>query len=470
MARTGEIDTLLTQNLVKERVLVMQQIQYACFNGAPDEIVDEDKTDYYASIKAYPNKTWRCDPTDPGQIKGYAQIGFDPSTGLEKWSVSGRFTMINGETLPVFEGATVGKLERWRIVDAGLANTISIEIRELAARAPSPDKLDSYANALWVAKYCTGTLVHQYAIANDGLTRAAVVDRGADKPSVFQPGYRQDILLAYPHEGHYCVIDRAGVGLATSETAVVQRAQLLGIVHVGKGEKPFVDQTKFVRERLVAAAHAAGYDKATTDAVIADLNDRSGMLLSRFVQHESLEDVAVDGHQEVAFNIGADPDPTHTSSSNPSFMIGQHIGMPEDDRPYDKNQWRVLYLGDVDEWKLTSRVGGHPFHIHVNPFQIISIRNNKNPTVELSVTGEPDRDPAKSDMQYADLQGTWKDTIFVKPDYTIVIRTKYREFFGPFVLHCHILDHEDQGMMENIVILHHGDKLPYIYPGADMKM
>jgi FtsP/CotA-like multicopper oxidase with cupredoxin domain len=35
---------------------------------------------------------------------------------------------------------------------------------------------------------------------------------------------------------------------------------------------------------------------------------------------------------------------------------------------------------------------------------------------------------------------------------TIVIRTRYERYIGDFVLHCHILDHEDQGMMENIRI------------------
>jgi L-ascorbate oxidase len=55
----------------------------------------------------------------------------------------------------------------------------------------------------------------------------------------------------------------------------------------------------------------------------------------------------------------------------------------------------------------------------------------------------------------------WKDTLFVKNvaggggpsgEYTIVIRTRYERYIGDFVIHCHILDHEDQGMMQNIRI------------------
>ena len=68
------------------------------------------------------------------------------------------------------------------------------------------------------------------------------------------------------------------------------------------------------------------------------------------------------------------------------------------------------------------------------------------------MSGEP------GDQQYAGMKGTWKDTMFIKANYKVVMRTKYERFAGRFVMHCHILDHEDQGMMENIWILKPGEK------------
>jgi L-ascorbate oxidase len=59
------------------------------------------------------------------------------------------------------------------------------------------------------------------------------------------------------------------------------------------------------------------------------------------------------------------------------------------------------------------------------------------------------------------LKGVWKDTLWVKNlissdnlpgQYTLVVRTRYQRYIGDFVLHCHILDHEDQGMMQNVRI------------------
>jgi hypothetical protein len=47
---------------------------------------------------------------------------------------------------------------------------------------------------------------------------------------------------------------------------------------------------------------------------------------------------------------------------------------------------------------------------------------------------------------------TFKDTVFVQNDYQVHIRSAYDRYIGEFVMHCHILDHEDSGMMANVLI------------------
>jgi L-ascorbate oxidase len=44
------------------------------------------------------------------------------------------------------------------------------------------------------------------------------------------------------------------------------------------------------------------------------------------------------------------------------------------------------------------------------------------------------------------------DTIIVPPKKTVKFRTRYDRFTGDFVLHCHILPHEDLGMMQRVRI------------------
>ena len=65
----------------------------------------------------------------------------------------------------------------------------------------------------------------------------------------------------------------------------------------------------------------------------------------------------------------------------------------------------------------------HPFHIHVNPFQVIE------------VGGTPEQFPV------------WRDTWVVHYEQPVRVRIQYRRFTGDSVVHCHLLDHEDQGMM-----------------------
>lgn len=86
-------------------------------------------------------------------------------------------------------------------------------------------------------------------------------------------------------------------------------------------------------------------------------------------------------------------------------------------------------LNTVEDWELVN-IGmmDHPFHVHANPFQILT-RN-----------GKPEPYQA------------WRDIALVKPGETVVIRMAFREFTGKTVYHCHILDHEDLGMMGNLEI------------------
>ncbi len=83
-------------------------------------------------------------------------------------------------------------------------------------------------------------------------------------------------------------------------------------------------------------------------------------------------------------------------------------------------------LNTVEDWELVNIDPDgmdHPFHLHINPFQVIS-RN-----------GQPE--PYRA----------WKDTVLVKGNETVRIRIPFRDFTGKAVYHCHILDHEDLGMM-----------------------
>jgi hypothetical protein len=46
-----------------------------------------------------------------------------------------------------------------------------------------------------------------------------------------------------------------------------------------------------------------------------------------------------------------------------------------------------------------------------------------------------------------------RDTVAVKAGYHIVMLTKLERYIGEYVIHCHILDHGDRGMMMNVNVV-----------------
>jgi len=91
------------------------------------------------------------------------------------------------------------------------------------------------------------------------------------------------------------------------------------------------------------------------------------------------------------------------------------------------NHSRVDYtvnLGDVEEWTLKNTDNeDHTFHIHVNDFQV------------MSVNGQPYNAHSLQDM------------VVIPQGGEVVVRIPFTDFVGKFFFHCHILPHEDTGMM-----------------------
>ncbi|MCP9782190.1 multicopper oxidase family protein [Cyanobium sp. WKJ7-Wakatipu] len=89
----------------------------------------------------------------------------------------------------------------------------------------------------------------------------------------------------------------------------------------------------------------------------------------------------------------------------------------------DRIDTRVA-LGSTEDWLIVNDdVMDHPFHLHINPFQVISR------------DGRPEA------------QRRWKDTVLVRAGEEVGLRVSFRDFPGRTVYHCHNLDHEDLGLM-----------------------
>jgi bilirubin oxidase len=111
-------------------------------------------------------------------------------------------------------------------------------------------------------------------------------------------------------------------------------------------------------------------------------------------------------------------------------------------------------LNNTEIWELTNHTAiAHPFHIHDVQFYILDINGNPPP---------------------ANMQGK-KDVVLVPPFFgTVRFITRFEDFANedvPYMYHCHMLSHEDDGMMGQFIVVDNTtgvdreDKIPIsIYP------
>jgi len=128
-------------------------------------------------------------------------------------------------------------------------------------------------------------------------------------------------------------------------------------------------------------------------------------------------------------------DPNQGPTQQPQFTID---GKQFQDGQVDQ----CMVLDTMEEWTIVNKTTvPHPFHIHVNPFQIVEYFDPTKPQTKL-------------EGPYV-----WQDTIEIpardnasNKDGYVKMRSRFCDFTGKFVLHCHILGHEDRGMMQIVEV------------------
>ena len=145
-------------------------------------------------------------------------------------------------------------------------------------------------------------------------------------------------------------------------------------------------------------------------------------------------------------NTGNDPngqsdDPLQPNYKQPSTQYSSHYFS----YPISRERGQQAFLNNPD-FQLVSRGIDHPFHIHQNPFWVsrIEIPDEKGDLV--NILDEP----------------RWMDSIWIPRNRgRIGFRMRFPDYVGAYVHHCHILLHEDNGMMHVIEATPFADKCNY---------
>ncbi len=108
--------------------------------------------------------------------------------------------------------------------------------------------------------------------------------------------------------------------------------------------------------------------------------------------------------------------------------------------PYEENRVDAFpRLGTTEIWELVNKTTvGHPIHIHDIQWQILDINGRK---------------PGPHDAG-------WKDTFKIPPNGTVRVIGRFDDYVGDpndiksaYMMHCHILEHEDRAMMNQFIVV-----------------
>ncbi len=116
---------------------------------------------------------------------------------------------------------------------------------------------------------------------------------------------------------------------------------------------------------------------------------------------------------------------TLTMAMGMGGMGGAMMSFTIDGRSFDPGAVdQQVAAATIEEWTIVNTsTMDHPFHLHVWPMQVLAVGSQSFTTP------------------------TWQDVVNIPARSNSVVRIAFDDFAGTTVYHCHILDHEDSGMM-----------------------
>jgi FtsP/CotA-like multicopper oxidase with cupredoxin domain len=114
------------------------------------------------------------------------------------------------------------------------------------------------------------------------------------------------------------------------------------------------------------------------------------------------------------------------------------------------NSWQKWTFISVDP---LSRPLTHPMHIHLLNFQLLSRNVVDNTTFDVTKFATTAPIAVKDAIPIGPAESGWKDTVALPVNTMVTVLGQLGSQTGRFMYHCHILDHEDGGMMRPHVIM-----------------
>jgi len=341
---------------------------------------------------------------DTGRVNDFLALGDDRAF------VRNRYLLVNGQIAPTIK-MRPGEIQRWRFIDSSFNRTTQLtlekhNLHEIAVDGNYLSQVDTWVNNWQQKDYCcTGDWDQEKTFK---LKRQAVE---------LIPGSRSDVLVqASKTPGRYKLM---------ADTYIT-----------GRLDPSIASYTNYI----VAFVDVEGEP-------VADTGLPTNAEMAKLYPYTDINNSNVKYNQIATFNrdqplggndggIACNPEQDKTPCYPIGFQVNGHV--------FDASQPRMLELRPsaeeqakedkngpqtgTDSWIITSAdpTRNHVFHIHTNDFQ----------TTRTDPQGKTET--------------LWRDSLLVKYGEPQTIMTRYEDFDGKTVLHCHLLSHEDMGMMQVI--------------------
>ncbi len=344
------------------------------------------------------------------------QLQYNKDGTLDSFNFQNRPTLVNGLLVPVIH-MRPGEVQRWRFIHGGIQENVALA-------------LDGHP---------------LYEVAADGISLgrsvpwAATPTPDAGKPNLakpnnlfFFPGNRSDVLVQ---------------AKKTGGRIFLRKLDLPAPVSIQAQQVAFARAAAAPAKKKTLAVPPVNPNDFTPGQILAELVVEGDPVADQLPTADELKDVVpkelVDIKPE---DLNGQPQTVEFSTGNAICNAVDGSCVPCSTGPnciwsYQVNRAQFAMtpknpvlpkLNTAATWTVSTNSGFHPFHIHVNPFEVDR--------------EEPDATGAMVK------RSVWKDTLAAVPTKQ-TLRTRYTDFIGTFVMHCHILTHEDQGMMELVQIV-----------------
>ncbi|WP_353807438.1 multicopper oxidase family protein [Agromyces sp. SYSU T00194] len=245
-----------------------------------------------------------------------------------------------------------------------------------------------------------------------------------------RPGAQERLLLVNACTSRYLDLGLAGLSAAVRRVdsgAVTPPAELDRLV-LAPGNRADLVVTVPEDARVITAA---AYDRGAAGMGMmgGTSNAGSDATVLTLVPDASAESAPVaepvaDGPRDLR-GLDVDTVRTLTLSMGAGMGMGGGMGFAIDGRSFDPDRVdQSVRLGTLEEWTIRNDSPmSHPFHLHIWPMQVVRAGGRVVDTVAV------------------------RDVVDVPAGGEVVVRIAFDRFPDRTVFHCHILDHEDLGMM-----------------------